>query len=52
MINDFKHILSCIKWRNIPYDFNVDNTSENCLLNVFVGSQVNLFTINSVNIIE
>ena len=44
MTNDFKYILECQKWRNIPYDFNYNNSSEDCSLNVFVGSQVSGFT--------
>ena len=40
MINDFKYVLGCQKWRNILYDFNDNNSSENCSLNVFAGSQV------------
>ena len=41
---DFNVVTQCIKWQNIEYNFNDNNSSKNCSLNVFIGREVSMLT--------
>lgn len=41
---DFNVLTQCIKWQNIEYDFNDNNSSKNCSLNAFIGREVSKLT--------